>query len=130
MITLEQARVALKQAMETQGPDFVYNPGGQGECWNVPMKSYPEGSPKRITGCLVGLTYPILGVAEKRYTEDNVGRGVMGILNDYLASVEVITYLLEAQMAQDQGMTWGDAYAAAERYADGVTTRPTQDVSD
>ncbi len=67
MIKLEQARVVLKQAMETKGTDFVYNPGGFAGCFYQPMSnddnyvSKTEDDPKLTTGCLIGVALDLAG---------------------------------------------------------------------
>jgi hypothetical protein len=115
---IEQARDLLRRAMETQGPDFVYN-DDHGACDYVPSTEYyPEDSPKAKTGCLIGVAlklagvpddtlYKIVGTIDENY-EDWQDKGLVDI------SEPVMKYFNAAQFSQDSGSTWGHALADAE----------------
>lgn len=136
-ITLDQAREAMKAVVEEQGADFRYvidrQKFGGAVCYYVPLPAglateYRDPQ-KATTGCLIGRVLDRLG--ETRQRIDNAGAsrsaaslGHQGsVLNlsisypDMFATDGVLEYLNLAQLAQDIGMTWGEAYAFAERFA-------------
>ena len=117
-IDLEKARTLLRAAMETQGPDFVYNPEGKGTCMNIPDEGAKEGDPRAITGCLIGTMITGLGISMDEYElkETNV-IGAARILSDRSKvqfTQDALVYLMRAQNAQDNGKTWGEAVTHAE----------------
>ena len=117
MITLDEARVLLRQAVKTQGPDFVYNPGGSGFCINVPAETGPEDAPQRKTGCLVGTAMSLSGVV------DDMGyhkAGSVYTFRNFLTDA-AYDYFRIAQTKQDMGSTWGEALEAAEKLAATLT---------
>jgi hypothetical protein len=118
-IDLERARVLLREAMETQGPDFIYRaPGSQASCMNVPDPSAPPGSSRRRTGCLVGTMFTRLRVdlVDLGLAREGVQIVATRLLNEEVACLtdDAITYLQAAQSYQDQGGTWGNAIRHAE----------------
>lgn len=114
-INLTQARELLKQAVETQGHEFVYNPNQQYECRYEPIpfdRRKDDGDPRHLTGCLVGTAIS--------FTDETRHIGVMmsawslhfefpGMLTE-----EAALYLRQAQIVQDEGRTWGEAHDVAE----------------
>lgn len=136
-ITLNQAREATKAVVEEQGADFRYVidrvKNGGAVCYYVPLPASVAAEyndpQKATTGCLIGRVLDRLG--ETRQRNDNaggsraaVGLGHQGSVNNLSISYPgmfaddgVVHYLLLAQTAQDVGMTWGEAYTYAERYA-------------
>ncbi len=137
MIKLEFARDLLKRAVETQGRDFVYNPGGRGGCFYVAMtperiaeyESSYIGSffgpnelnikTKQKTGCLIGVALDLAGVTIHHGHVGNTD-DVAGLYynNPGVMSSAASQYFRRAQMAQDTGSTWGAAYDAAEYHVD------------
>lgn len=120
MIELEEARGLLARAVLTQGPDFRYNntTGGR-ECWYLPLTPNDEifaSDPRCCTGCLIGTALKLSGVevaewpGSIEYVYDLDKDGMQSKI-----SQEVARYFQRAQTAQDDGRTWGEAYAAAER---------------
>lgn len=135
---LRGARKYLKQAMETQGPNFVYNVGSVAACYNVPLMT--EGymsretaiqNPKSKTGCLVGTAMTLAGYKfrqdEKRHSIDwnGPGYGISGPKSidsdEKFLTHAARKYLKTAQARQDTGSTWGDAFAAAEKWYEEYT---------
>lgn len=117
MIDLERARELLKQAMETQGRDFVYCPiDGPSNCHYEPCLD--EDGPKALTGCLVGTALTLAG--ETRH----IGYGgiVTRLAESYPDMMTPVTreYFRVAQFAQDFGASWGEAYDRAEKYANSL----------
>jgi hypothetical protein len=126
MIGLDYARSLLRAAVRTRGEDFVYNPYAGYRCMYRPLS--PEEArverpatawgqlddPRCTTGCLIGVALDIAG--ETRH-HDNVG-AVVSLVADYpdMMTREAADYFAEAQWAQDHASTWGQAYAAAERW--------------
>lgn len=111
-ITLERARDLLARAVGTQGRDFIYNPGGMGMCLYVPTPGVPTGDPRRVTGCLIGVTLDLAG-----FTGHHGVQGNVSALHDRfpgLMSLAAKDYFASAQRHQDFGSTWGEAYDKAE----------------
>src|SRR6266536_195901 len=122
-ITLEMARVLLKQAMETQGRDFVYNPGGEKRSFYVPATEdnlknlgvifdFALDDPRRKTACLIGVALDLHG--ETRH--HNSQQSVFGLHASFpgMMTERAANYFTKAQRSQDGGSTWGEAYDAAE----------------
>lgn len=123
MIDLERARELLRQAVETQGRDFVYCMAGQG-CFYTPVtdettdhrknpiNAKPD-DPRRLTGCIVGVALDLAG--ENFHHGHMFGiRNLASKFSDKISNKAAL-YLQEAQHAQDSGATWGQAFDAAER---------------
>jgi hypothetical protein len=109
-IRLERARKLLKQAVDTQGPDFVYNSGGNGACDYLPTRR------NRSTGCLIGVALGLAGVDVNR-----LGAGAVCALAPIWRAKDIVQldhkttkYFTVAQAVQDTGGTWGEALEAAE----------------
>jgi len=121
MINLAQARELLPQAVATQGPDFVYNPSGLGVCQYEASdrdrngNPYPLDLPQRVTGCLVGVALDLAG--ETRHHGQITSIAAVATAFPDMMTVGACKYFLVAQEWQDQGYTWGEALAAAERAA-------------
>lgn len=126
-IDISRARELLKRAMETQGRDFVYMDGSDSyACYNVPViKEYfgdsmdyydgiPADSPKRMTGCIVGTAMSFTGLIED-WTKHRCGS--VDNFWKFLTN-DAANYLRIAQIMQDRGHTWGDAFDTAERFID------------
>lgn len=111
-IGIDEARTLLADAVATQGRDFVYNPGGGKTCHNVPYLDAPEGDPRRLTGCLVGTAMKLSGripdIETSPYRKGSVSRFASFL------TTEAEAYFRAAQIAQDHGRTWGEAFDAAE----------------
>lgn len=124
MITLNEARPALKAAVETQGRDFVYNPDN-GVCFYVPRPAVQPDDPKGVTGCIIGVALTILGETRHTvaypHTDLSVGfEGSVSTLAGHFKGMmtdEARTYFELAQRAQDSGCPWGEAYDLAEEWA-------------
>lgn len=135
MIDLDMARGLLARAVLTQGPDFVYNPHGMGAaCFYVPAVAAnipgladnpvnqvdPETDPRCFTGCLVGVALAFAGItfdeAESRPIHQIAAGGGLPLTSG------AVTYLRRAQMSQDTGGTWGQAYQDAEVIAQRIIT--------
>jgi len=125
-INLAQARQLLRQAVETQGRDFVYN-DSPNMCFNVPFtddlvdedgNAYQFAPPadhvKRRTGCLVGTAMTLAG----RSFRPGFAAGTVGDAYRHHLSESALAYLRAAQNAQDQGRTWGEAFDDAEACAE------------
>lgn len=97
-----QVTEALEAVVTRHGADYVYNPGGDGQCWYAPTEEHP-------TGCLVGEALMRLGI--DRVSLENVGSTVEALV-DHLGidlPLPVIEGLMVAQSNQDKGATWGQA---------------------
>lgn len=113
MIEMDQARPTLKEAMETQGPDFVYSLDG-GSCYYLPQTDFSDSDPRRKTGCLIGVALDKLGVT----VQHEYGSNVHSLWRTYpgLMSEDVAGYFQAAQVSQDRGDTWGRAVEEAEAW--------------
>jgi hypothetical protein len=123
-IDLARARELLKQAMETQGRDFVYSPTNHlfsTQCFYRPKPANEVerwGRSKTITGCLIGTALTIAGGEYFEYLVED--ESIMGIsqANPGLMTYQAADYFRRAQRWQDLGQSWGEAYDRAEEYAD------------
>lgn len=114
-ITLNRVREALAQAVATQGKDFIYNPGGLGQCFYRPFPTMVADDPRRLTGCLVGVALDILGVDYDHDDAQPVNEMIDSEdLGDRFTS-SAVAYLCTVQVSQDNGASWGQAYAGADR---------------
>jgi hypothetical protein len=128
VITLPEARGLLARAVLTMGPDFVHNTAvGDGiGCLNIPFgdipepylteigaHDIPEDSPKRKTGCLVATALSFAGL--DRFAERVAAhpQATVVMFKSELTK-EAYDYLGEAQGLQDNGASWGAAYAHVE----------------
>ena len=130
--TVQQALDALRAAVEEKGADFVYhNPDGQkagtlvpnpnfdNEMTNAECK-YVHGSE---TGCIAGNAMVRLGIPRKKLANhENISAST--VIRKIFADVDfnsrsnlcsVGRILSYAQAEQDDGKTWGEALAAAEK---------------
>lgn len=118
-VTLDKARELLKQAVDKQGRDFVYNPEGSAYCFYRPMdpvRDFVAAEDVRTkTGCVVGEALKLAG--ETRHLESTLNP--RGILSDYpdMMTDEAANYFWTAQKVQDRGGSWGAALDEAETWA-------------
>lgn len=112
MINIDQARALLKQAMETQGRDFVYNPEGGGDCFYEKKPNLGPDDPRSKTACLIGVA---LDLAGETFHHRKSGNIFSLVCHDIMTFVTV-EYFSLAQIAQDHGKSWGEAYDKAEEY--------------
>src|SRR5438034_10502557 len=113
MIELQQARELLKHAVETQGRDFVYNPGGIGRCYYSPKQinlyeTIDKESPKWKTGCLIGVALSLAGIAIRLDERGSINS--IYYRNRAMMTIQAMQYFNVAQVAQDNGSSWGKAY--------------------
>lgn len=119
-LDLAKARELLKAAMETQGRDFVYQDSPGLGCYNIPVDSWLgetqilQGSPKRITGCLVGTAMSLSGVIPDM-SKHSIGTAET--FAEYLTH-DAVSYFNAAQLRQDNAGTWGSAFDEAEEWAE------------
>lgn len=122
MIDLKLARELLKKAVDTQGPDFVYNPSNQYGCYYRPVvgteHSGKDDDRRNTTGCLVGVALSLNG--DTWHLNEQRSIYSLWIADPTKLSQEAADYFQAAQSRQDDGCTWGKAYADAEEYAEGV----------
>lgn len=114
MISYDTVLQALKDAMEVQGPDFVYSDGAA-PCFYRP-RDVPMGDPRSRTGCLIGETMKLLGYPPTPEWENISVPGLFreGILppDDFAEDAQKL--LGEVQDRQDVGQPWGDAISNAD----------------
>src|SRR5690348_16851801 len=106
MIRLAQAQYLVRQAVDTQGEDFVYNPKDSGGvCRYYPQTKdedtgheLPAGNPRRITGCLIGTALVLAGETRHLDPRHRTHR-VIELHREYpeLMSVVAMEYLQAAQ---------------------------------
>lgn len=122
MINVRRARQLLKQAMETQGPDFVYAQDGS-RCFYEPVTQdhiahhlIPSQDNRRLTGCIVGVALDIEGLTFQHGSTQNIG--ALAFNNFTQITPEAGEYFKIAQKLQDNGNSWGAAFNAAELEAE------------
>lgn len=140
MITLPIARKLLKRAMETQGRDFVYanRPETHSKCFYVPLSNenlpailesvkvygspdylrLSDNDPRTKTGCLIGTALKLHGIAMSKLSTNT--QKINQFPKDFPGMIDqdAADYFQEAQYKQDRGLTWGEAYDAAEVWAE------------
>lgn len=115
LMTLEMARGYLARAVLTQGPDFVYRATGRAVIchYKALPDSTPETDPRHHTGCMVGVVMKLSGREILEVHEGETPESVY-MREEWNLSARAGRYLYSAQYAQDNGHTWGQAYAHAE----------------
>lgn len=111
LMTLSQARGFLREAMETMGPDFVYNPGGGGACYYTPQRGTDPCNPNVMTGCLVGTALKLAGCTPDQLSMSGTIQALWAHFSLTRAAME---YFTTAQVEQDTGGSWGHAFDLAE----------------
>lgn len=126
MLNLEDVRVLLKKAVETQGRDFIYNPDSARNCYYAPYSFGPEDDPRRATGCLIGTMFVVGDIQppnnfknwQKAAETLKFSSDIFSVNRVFqFCTTEAVNYLVVAQRAQDSGETWGKAYDVAEEWA-------------
>lgn len=121
-VDLPRARELLQAAMETQGPDFQYVLKVGMPCHytpQIPSELFPEGDPRCVTGCLIGVAVDLAG--HTFHHRRDIGfrcnsqefREEPGY--DWISQAAA-DYWRQAQLCQDRAGTWGEAVAFAERW--------------
>lgn len=109
-ITYAMVRDEIPAIIETRGENFVYenHPGSGGTC----MYAW-EGKPDCLIGCyLTDLGFPIEAFAEfEGKSIDDVFSDEFPKKNNFTAEPEAIMAMAKLQHLQDNGYSWGDAYA-------------------
>ena len=112
MITLEDAKRALHEAVEEKGADYVYPRAGL-TC----TYAEADGSPSCIVGHVLykldPKVYEAVALIESTEESFSVGEIETTIDKDVFADRDVIHFLGAAQARQDHGATWGEAEATA-----------------
>lgn len=116
-IDLIQARELLKQAVETQGREFVYNPDKKYACRYEPIpwsERVDDQDPRHLTGCLVGAAITLTGET----FHHGAVMSALALAVDFPDTMtdEAADYFQVAQGVQDGGGTWGEAHDKAERW--------------
>lgn len=125
-LTYERALALAEEIVAERGSGFVYNPGGEGDCFYVPTADPRLGDKRMIeapfggevTGCLVGEIISRAGLMT-----DEIAESVMDvpelIEREYLSvdGERVEAFLRTLQVRQDDGASWGDALADAKSKA-------------
>lgn len=135
-IGLTRALELLGMAVATRGDAFVYQDkehwADRIGCINVPFTDelggeggvgcgpdgWPgEGSPKRLTGCIVGTALALGGVPVHKHPT-----GPVWTFRDHLTD-NAHDMLRIAQLAQDQGVSWGTARDLAVAWVEALRRR-------
>ena len=124
-ITLTDARGVLARAVLTQGPDFVYSPNAGAMCYYDPVnvnEAFSPEDPRLKTPCLIGVALNLAGEERHHHFHGQVYREenpdyqwgtLFGAFPDMMTE-KAGKYFRAAQAQQDEGKTWGAAYATAE----------------
>lgn len=146
-VTIGESNVLdlLKQAMETKGPYFRYSDGrGFWGCFYTPIdeqwhakyghtlaqhlkiSDLSKADTRRQTGCLIGVALKLAGIDDEllaKYSACGYVHRLVELLTNEGAlniSAGAIAVFKEAQLLQDGGQTWGDAYYGAQKKLDEV----------
>lgn len=119
-ITFQQMLDGLKKAVAERGEDFVYP-----EEWKkpdetgMPMCQYrnDDGTPSCIAGVVLTDLLPELPLIEGNTVKMILDEAVEDGIVEFDSSLAV-HLLWDAQVAQDEGATWGDALADATRHCE------------
>lgn len=112
-ITENKALDAMRKAVESESPDFIYNSRYVNGCFYV-----SRGEP----ACIVGRALHSIGVPIETLSAMDVGMdgtithpGTVEVLKDagFLPTTAALAVMRRAQAVQDAGGTWGEAMAAA-----------------
>jgi hypothetical protein len=116
-LTLDRAKELLPQAVATQGPNFIYNPGGNYQCY---YEKRVDGDNPNIskTACLVGVLLDLHG--ETRH--HGMGGTVDALVVEFpdMMTEQAAKFLRVAQNVQDSGYTWGQAMREAFKHAENL----------
>lgn len=137
MITLEDARVAAREAVDLKGPDYVYDRGNNVDCvyvdydWSYDIRREDDMiDPDSLApSCLVGhMLVNSWGVSPEEFVDVNESCHHQGVMNysdiievsSRLTSIgftsEALTYMSELQDRQDSKVPWGEALTLAEEF--------------
>jgi hypothetical protein len=131
IVNRARALEVLGEAMQTQGPDFVYSPDGRLDCYyhkldgteiesleGTEIESLPDYvDPRTITGCLAGVAFGILGID----VPSGSGPSARDVIETAIQRAKwfftpaAISAFQTAQTDQDAGSTWGAAVDHAEK---------------
>lgn len=112
-ITKNKALDAMRKAVESESPDFIYGSRYVNGCFYV-----SRGEP----ACIVGRALHSLGVPIETLSAMDVGMDgtithpdTVQVLRDagFLPTESALVVMRTAQMEQDAGSSWGEAMAAA-----------------
>lgn len=102
--TVEQVRELLVRAVEEKGPDYVYPGAAVGQCRYLDRET-------REPSCIVGHVLTWAGV---EIFPEHEGTSAWGVApSSWDGDLRVA--LLEAQVVQDGGKSWGEALAAFDQ---------------
>lgn len=134
MLTLEQVRQLARKVVRETGATFVYVPAqGGATCLYIPIskarEQWPDDDwgavdislvfdpedPREHTACLVGRILDEAG-EDRHHAITFHGIGIVGIAEQIpdMLEAEAVDYLNNLQNSQDDGHTWGTAWAEAE----------------
>lgn len=117
-IDIKTARQWLALAVVTQPAGFVYNPNGTtSQCQYEPSTRPKDANkPAGRTGCVVGVAMKMAGIPFDFQARGSIrgmwlatGTGLAKFMTERAAE-----YLQVAQVAQDDGASWLEAFARAE----------------
>lgn len=116
-IDINKAAELLGEAVQTQGPDFVYAPNGQ-SCHYLPYAGIDSDDPRSKTGCLIGVALKIAGVDPETLRGAGSVPSFAGTHErlGFRLTVDAARYFYIAQAVQDRGGSWGMARIAAETF--------------
>lgn len=137
-ITDDNVLELLEDAVNSEGRDFRYNPEGYGGCFYTPRPStqYDGDDPRKTHGCLIGTMLMRNGMGPETDPEvyEFMGSALMDAneLLRHLNNIGRVNYtynagraLREAQIMQDNGHSWGEAYDMAKDYLEHQAARDT-----
>lgn len=142
-ITDDNVLELLEDAVNSEGRDFKYNPEGYGGCFYTPRPNaqYGADDPRTTHGCLIGTMMVRNGMGPEADPEvyEFMSRAQMDAndLLQYLHNEGRVNYtynaslvLRAAQIEQDNGSSWGEAYDKAKDYLERLAIPNNTDNTD
>jgi hypothetical protein len=112
-LTLQRAKELIEQAIAEKGADYEYHRTDDAQCLN-----WHRVGDDYVPGCIIGHVFHYLG-----FTHEDTGEGSASGCLDQLRSSGLIEFeelvpgFCDAiQDEQDNGASWGSAYASGQRW--------------
>lgn len=113
--TLDQVLDAAREVVDGRGSDYVY-PGAGSACFYATSDEKPSCLVGHVIFKLDPEAFATIATAEREGCESKAAQDLIydNWLPDNFWTDDAIAAMQYAQVAQDEGATWGDALAAAE----------------
>lgn len=113
--TLDQVLDAAREAVNEKGSEYIY-PGAGSACFYATYNEKPSCIVGHVIFKLDPEAFATIATAEREGGESKAATDLeySDWLPDNFWTADAATAMQYAQVAQDEGATWGDALAAAE----------------